>query len=188
MKKASMILAALLLAGCVSLKIKTESPHIQEYDLSDNTLGTLQCKQYSNLALIGISSASIYETRNILKRLDNGQIESIDGKKWIDLPKNMFANLLVQEASKRCILVSFPPFGASNPQKMLKINLLSFDIKEGSAPQAIVGLSYEFFVDGKKMEGVLSEQEPIKENSIQALQIVSKRAASDLIELFGTKK
>ncbi|PAF49488.1 hypothetical protein BKH41_02145 [Helicobacter sp. 12S02232-10] len=185
MKKAGIVVFALILGGCVSLKIKSESPKIEEYDLNGKFQTSIKCEKYKNLALIGVDSAPSYDTKNILKRFDDGKIEALEGKKWIDLPKNMFVNLLVQEASKHCVLVSLPPFGVYNPQKILKVNILAFDVSGSEAPKARIALSYEFFVSGKKIEGILADQEAIKGNDIKALQEVSKRVADNLVELFG---
>ncbi|PAF43357.1 hypothetical protein [Helicobacter sp. 11S03491-1] len=189
MKKVAIILYALILGGCVNLKIKSELPKIDLYSLNTHSLVSSKCQGYKDIALIGIESSTLYDTKDILIHSDDGKIQSMEGKKWVDFPKNMLKDLLAQEASKQCILISLPPFGTSLPQKMLKLMILSFGIFTDKQPQAQLGLGYEIFIGGKKVDsGILINKKDTQGNPIQALQEVSKMGIDKVSELFSKQK
>ncbi|MDO7252525.1 hypothetical protein [Helicobacter cappadocius] len=174
----------LFLTGCISLKIKSELPTIYSYDFNANISPT-SCETYKNIALIDIDSTGIYESKKIIVRNDDGRITNLEGKQWIDSPKNIFRDLLIQEGAKHCISINLPPFGTQLPQNVLKLTLVSLEIRNGNHPSAQMVLGYNLAKSGKKMNGFLQETQEIQGDDIKALQEVAKNIVNQLVKLFG---
>lgn len=184
MKKLSiLIVLPFFLAGCISLKIKSELPKIQSYDLNP-VISSNSCKEYKNIGLVSIDSTGIYDSKKIIVHGDDGKISSKDGVQWVDSPKNIFKDLLIAEGVKHCILVSLPPFGTELPQNILKLTLLSLEIRDTQVPQAQMSLSYSLIKSGKKINGFLKETQKTEGDDLKALQTVAKKLVDDLVVLF----
>ncbi|PAF52257.1 hypothetical protein [Helicobacter sp. 13S00477-4] len=188
MKTIGAVFLVLVLSGCVSLKIKSDIPSLDMYDLNTQFENT-QCAKVDEVGLLGISSVEIYDTKSILEKSLDGKIQYLEGKVWVDFPKNMLKVLFVLEAQKECIGVSFPPFGAYVPKKTLRLSILSFGIIKADEPKAELVISYEFDSAKKGLiKGVLMNKESFKENAIKALQDVSKKTIKDLLSVIVDKK
>lgn len=182
-KLAILILLPFFFAGCISLKIKSELPKIQSYDLNP-TVSPNSCKEYKNIGLISIDSTGIYDSKKIIIRSDDGKISSKEGLQWVDSPKNIFKDLLIAQSAKNCILITLPPFGTDLPQNILKLTLLSLEIRDSEAPQAQMSLSYSLIKSGKKIKGFLQESQKIEGDDVKALQEVAKKLVDRLVGLF----
>lgn len=182
-KLAPLILLPFFFAGCISLKIKSELPKTQSYDLNP-VISSDSCKEYKSIGLISIDSTGIYDNKKIIVRSDDGKISSKDGIQWVDSPKNIFKDLLIAEGVKHCILISLPPFGTELPQNILKLTLLSLEIRDTQIPQAQMSLSYNLIKSGKKINGFLKETQKIEGDDVKALQEVAKKIVDGLVGLF----
>lgn len=182
-KLAILILLPFFFAGCISLKIKSELPKTQSYDLNPITSSN-SCKEYKNIGLVSIDSTGIYESKKIIVHSDDGRISSKDGIQWVDSPKNIFKDLLISEGVKHCILVSLPPFGTELPKNILKLTLLSLEIRDTQTSQAEMSLSYSLIKSGKKINGFFRETQKVEGDDVKALQEVAKKIVDDLFELF----
>lgn len=189
MTKIMIVVMAGFLTGCVNLKIRAELPKVDLYVLEPNTktkASEYKCKSYENIAILGVLSTEIYETKQILMRSSDGKIKALKDKQWADIPRNLFKNLLVEQANEHCIFLSSPPFGSTVPKKMLRLNLFSFVLEDSPQVQARVILGYEFFIGEKKISGILNEtQETSKtqDDPIKAFQKASKQVVNNLINL-----
>lgn len=191
MIKNAIIIMAVFLTGCVKLDIRSELPKIDLYVLDtmsslENKVSEKACKGYKNIAILGIISPDIYETKQILMYSSDGKIKVLKGKQWADMPKNLFKNLLVNEANKHCIFLSSPPLGSSVPKKLLKLDLFSFILEDSPKLQARISLGYEIFSEGKKSSGVLNiiqEANEVENDLIKVFQKASKDIADELIDL-----
>ncbi|PAF53757.1 hypothetical protein BKH42_04480 [Helicobacter sp. 13S00482-2] len=187
MKKSTtsfLVVLPLLFAGCISLKIKSELPIIQSYDFNPTVLPN-SCRAYKNIALIDIDSLGIYDSKKIIIHGDDGKISNLQGKEWIDFPKNIFKDLFIQEAFKHCVSIDLPPFGTQLPGNILKLTLLSLEIRDEPKPVAQIALSYNVLKSGKKMNGFLIQTQEVKADEVKALQEVTKKIIDKLIGIFG---
>lgn len=191
MIKNAIVIMAVFLTGCVKLDIRSELSKIDLYVLDtmsslENKVEEKTCKNYKNIAILGILSPDIYETKQILMYSNDGKMKALTDKQWADIPKNLFKNLLVNQANKHCIFLSSPPLGSSVPKKLLKLDLFSFILEDSPKPQARISLGYEIFSGGKKSSGVLNRIQEINEaenDPIKALQKASKDIVFELIDL-----
>lgn len=183
------VMMAGFLTGCINLKIRAELPEIDLYVLEPNTTtktSEYKCKSYENIAILGVLSPDIYETKQILMRSSDGKIKALKDKQWADVPRNLFKNLLVRQANEHCIFLSSPPFGSTTPKKILKLNLLSFVLEDSPQVQARVSVGYEVFMGERKISGILNEIQATsktQDDPIKAFQKASKQVVNNLINL-----
>ncbi|PAF42133.1 ABC-type transport auxiliary lipoprotein family protein [Helicobacter sp. 11S02596-1] len=187
MKKLAMIILVLMFSGCVSVKLKSELPKMDHYDINTETSWNLECSNPTEIGLMGITSSDIYNTKDILVKSEDGQITHLENQKWVDLPKNMLQNLLMRESQKQCILITTRPFGTNAPKNLISIDILSFALIHTPSPKAEMAIAYKIgSIKGPEKKGIIIHQEDLKDSSgsrgiIEALQSATKKTMADLI-------
>lgn len=189
MKKILFLPFVLLLSGCFSLK--TPLPEVSYYDLDFNgdTLSQCQIPTF----FVGISeirASSLYENQNILLKKKSGEVISESRVAWVDAPKNLIKKALIGQFSRQCIGFSIPPFGGIKNDFLLKLELLNFEITQGSEGDFVhIALFYEF-VNLKTFKvfesGVIAQKERLKDyvsSFGKAIEKVSLRLAQKTKEL-----
>ncbi|MGL2783567.1 hypothetical protein ACQJ9G_00125 [Helicobacter pylori] len=195
---------ALLLQGCLSINLKQMLPEIRTYDLNASSFEIMQCaKPLTEVRLISILSADLFNTKEIVFKAKDGQITHGKHQKWIDLPRNMLKTMFMQEAQKACLGVALPPYGAGAPTYAVRFTILSFSLleKENSTYRAEFALGYDISVKGDSHSGVIIKHENIsslenkttkmskngnqdfQESAIQSLQHVSTQAMQEAVSL-----
>ncbi|BCD46444.1 hypothetical protein [Helicobacter suis] len=179
---------SVLFSGCLNLNLKQMLPDVKDYDL--NTIGftTPTCSQVHDIGLVGIQSADLYDTKQIVFKNAQGQVYYAKHTKFIDLPKNMLKNMLLLQAAKHCLFVSRPPH-ITTPYATIKLDILSLAILEQNGQyQAQLVLDYSLNTPSGSQYRRITQSQTItaKESDeileIKALQHVSLKAITEILE------
>ncbi|WP_104753395.1 hypothetical protein [Helicobacter salomonis] len=174
-----------LLSGCLNLNLKQTLPEISYYDLNTQEIPSV-CANPKSLALIGVLGADLVNTKDILLKRANGQIERSVKEKFADLPANMLKNMLTLEAMRQCVILSVPPNSA---HVSLKLNVLFLGIveHEGAYSAQIVlsaDMNNQSFMalESQKVSLTSKDKElDIPPEALQALQQISAQAIAKII-------
>ncbi|PAF43485.1 hypothetical protein [Helicobacter sp. 11S02629-2] len=93
------------LQACVSLNLKATLPPQTYYSLDKETI-TPTCQGILENIKLETTVLSPYDAKDLLVINSDGEVNSIDSIKWVDLPKNMLRNLVVKLALNNCIHIS----------------------------------------------------------------------------------
>nr|QGT50301.1 hypothetical protein Helico6505_1330 [uncultured Helicobacter sp.] len=147
---AVMIIAGISWTGCVNVKIASEIPSIsyfdiQDYETSKNTKKCQNQKTSKKIGVLDVNVASVFNSTDVIViNNETLKIESLENKKWVSTPKEMFKTKILYALKNQCYEASLQPFGTQKLDKILKITLTSFAIiKKTEGYFAQVGLFYE---------------------------------------------
>ncbi|MFC3847203.1 hypothetical protein ACFOPX_01455 [Helicobacter baculiformis] len=174
-----------LLSGCLNLNLKQTLPRISYYDLNTQSAPSV-CANPKHLALVGVWGADLINTKDILLKRTDGQIERSVKEKFVDLPANMLKNMLVLEGMRQCVMVSM---SSGNVRIGLKLNVLSLGLVEYKGvyyAQIILSVdtNAQSFMVFKSQEVALkveNKELEIPVTAIRALQHVSTQAIAQVI-------
>lgn len=145
-----MIAMGISWTGCVNVKIASEIPSIsyfdiQNYEVSKNIKKCQNQKTAKNIGVLDINVAPLFNSTDVIViNNETLKVESLENKKWVSTPKEMFKTKILYVLKNQCYEVSLQPFGTQKLDKILKITLTSFAIiKKAEGYFAQVGLFYE---------------------------------------------
>lgn len=183
-----------IFSGCISLNIKSQLPETDSYVLSvkpDSKTKVCEKTNGNLVALLGYDSLSLYDSKKIIYKDLGDKITFYPHKEWVDSPKIMFKNLLLQKSltSSTCnIFIAQPPFGTLFPNINIKFNILEFNVNDKSdnpnQKEISFWLAYEIKNSKVLKNGYLYETYPIKNNEdiINGFEIISNKIADELIK------
>ncbi len=178
MKKITLALTllALVLSGCVDVRIKSMIPKKTYYSLDISDVENGVCPNFQTIGLGDFSSLSLFNSTNIIKKQGSGQIDFLENTLWIDSPKEMLRVILIKNALKECI--SLESGSLQRVKKFLSIKVLFLGFLDD---KALVEIAYR--LNDARMKpikmGIIKKQE--QGDNIQLLQNLTQEAAQELL-------
>lgn len=182
-------LCVLIWGGCVDIKIASEMQKIEYFTLHIPDTQKQACKALNpkTIGLLDIYAPAPFDSHSLIV-FDSAtlRVSEIQGKKWINSPKEMLKFKLLSKLQNKCFQVSLQPFGTQKFDKILKVSLLSLQVlDEKGVYSAQMSVFYEVLnirSYAQSKSGTLTSKVPLDSISEQNIALGFARVSDEVLD------